>query len=289
MCSFARSTRALVLGAVGVALGRPGAPFAARERRASAPSSSAATSVGVAAQHLGDAAERGRSGRACPRRRTCSPEGQARRPGAAPSARASRRGRSRGSRRPAQSTRSASSNDDARAAADEGVAPEPPALDRLEQEAASPWPRSRRYAPSGVIRSVAISVVTITLCLGHRLGVRAGAFPSRGRPRLRASWFHGRRHPRAVRTPFGKLGGALAGYAGDRARRDRDPRCARPRGRRRRGGRVRDHGPGAAGRRRPGARAAGGDRRGPSDRARRRHDQQGVRVLASARSRSPTR
>ena len=66
--------------------------------------------------------------------------------------------------------------------------------------------------------------------------------------------------------------------AGDRARRDRDPRGARPRRRRGRRGRVRDHGPGAPGRRRPGAGAAGCGRRRPADRAAGRHDQQGLRL-----------
>ena len=76
---------------------------------------------------------------------------------------------------------------------------------------------------------------------------------------------------------------------GDRARRDRDPRRARARRRRARRGRVRDHGPGAAGRRRPGARAAGGGRRRacrsscPPTRSTRSAPRR------SARSRSPTR
>ena len=84
----------------------------------------------------------------------------------------------------------------------------------------------------------------------------------------------------AVRTPFGKLGGGLAAPAGDRARRDRDPRrrSSAPALEPERG-RLRDHGPGAAGRRRPGARAAGRGRRRDPDRGPRRHDQQGLRVV----------
>ena len=64
-------------------------------------------------------------------------------------------GRSRGSRRPARRSASASSNvDEPLAAADERVAAEPALLDRLEQEARAPSSRRRRYAPSGVRRSV---------------------------------------------------------------------------------------------------------------------------------------
>ena len=44
-------------------------------------------------------------------------------------------------------------------------------------------------------------------------------------------------------------------------------------------GRVRDHGPGAAGRRRPGAGAPGGGRRRDADRRPGRHDQQGLRLV----------
>ena len=63
------------------------------------------------------------------------------------------------------------------------------------------------------------------------------------------------------------------------ARLDRDRGRARA-GRGRPGrGRLRRHGPGAAGRRRPGARPAGGDRRGDPEGGARRHDQQGVRVV----------
>ena len=82
----------------------------------------------------------------------------------------------------------------------------------------------------------------------------------------------------AVRTPVRQARRRARRLAGDRARRARDPGCARPRRRRRRRDRVRDHGPGAPGRRRPGACAPGGDRRGPADRAAGRHDQQGLRV-----------
>ena len=84
----------------------------------------------------------------------------------------------------------------------------------------------------------------------------------------------------AVRTPFGRLGGGLEGPRRDRARRDRDPR--RPRARRRRAGsevELRDHGPGAPGRRRPGARAPGRGRRRHPDGSPRGHDQQGLRVV----------
>ena len=78
---------------------------------------------------------------------------------------------------------------------------------------------------------------------------------------------------------FGRLGGGLKDHAGDRARRDRDPRCARAQRARGRRGRLRDHGPGAAGGRGPGAGAAGGGRRGAADRGPGRHGEQGVRVV----------
>ena len=71
----------------------------------------------------------------------------------------------------------------------------------------------------------------------------------------------------AVRTPFAQARRRAGRQGGDRTRRDRDPRSARPRRLEGRRGRVRDHGPGAPGRRRPGARAAGGGRGGTSDRA----------------------
>ena len=66
---------------------------------------------------------------------------------------------------------------------------------------------------------------------------------------------------------------------GDRARRDRDPGSARADRRRAARAAVRDHGPGAAGRRRPGARAPGGDRRRAAEGDAGRHDQQGLRVV----------
>ena len=83
----------------------------------------------------------------------------------------------------------------------------------------------------------------------------------------------------AVRTPFGKLGGALKDYEAPKlgahviraALEQGGPRAERDR--------VRDHGRGAPGRRRPGARAAGGDRRRAAEGAPRGHDQQGVRLV----------
>ena len=83
----------------------------------------------------------------------------------------------------------------------------------------------------------------------------------------------------AVRTPFGRLGGGLASYPATELGAHRDPHCARARRARARRGRVRDHGAGAAGRRRPGARAAGGGRRGDPEGGPGGHDQQGVRVV----------
>ena len=83
----------------------------------------------------------------------------------------------------------------------------------------------------------------------------------------------------AVRTPFGRARRRAREVRGDAARRDRDQggaRAHRPRAER---ARVRDHGPGAAGRRRPGAGAAGGGRRGAADRDAGGHDQQGLRVV----------
>ena len=75
---------------------------------------------------------------------------------AAPSARARRRCRSRGSRRPARRASRPPRRRRAASRADEAVPAEPAALDRLEQERASHSrpPRRRRYAPSGVRRSV---------------------------------------------------------------------------------------------------------------------------------------
>ena len=83
----------------------------------------------------------------------------------------------------------------------------------------------------------------------------------------------------AVRTPFGRLGGGLAAHSATelgaiaiRAALERagiEPRRAA----------VRDHGPGAPGRRRPGSRAAGGDRRRAADGDAGGHDQQGLRVV----------
>ena len=83
----------------------------------------------------------------------------------------------------------------------------------------------------------------------------------------------------AVRTPFGKLGGGLAGHQATelgsiviRAALERiGLEADEPR--------VHDHGPGAPGRRRPGARAPGRDRRRAAEGDAGRHDQQGLRLL----------
>ena len=90
---------ALVLRAVREARSGPGADGAGGPASIP-PASSARALVGVAAQHLGRAASRGRSARTRRRRRSGSRARPARRRAARPSARASRRGRSRGSRRP---------------------------------------------------------------------------------------------------------------------------------------------------------------------------------------------
>ena len=73
------------------------------------------------------------------------------------------------------------------------------------------------------------------------------------------------------------------GPPGDRARLDRDQGgdgADRARGGR---ARVHDHGPGAPGRRRPGARAPGCDRRRPAEGDAGRHDQQGLRLVDPCR------
>ena len=75
---------------------------------------------------------------------------------------------------------------------------------------------------------------------------------------------------------------------GDAARLDRDPRRAGARGHRAGRGRVRDHGPGAAGWRRPGSGASGRDRRRAAEGDARGHHQQGLRVVdPSGRDRRP--
>ena len=107
--------------------------------------------------------------------------------------------------------------------------------------------------------------------------VRASASPPRPvvRPLMAGSQRHRQRRPHAVRQARRRP----RGLPGDRARRDRDRGRARAdRGRAARAA-VRDHGPGAAGRRRAGAGAPGGDRRRPADRDARRHDQQGLRLV----------
>ena len=80
----------------------------------------------------------------------------------------------------------------------------------------------------------------------------------------------------SARTPIGKLSGALAGFSADGPRRARDQGRARARRRRRRAGRLRAHGPGAAGRAGPDHRPPGrGEGRHPDDGAGDDH-QQGV-------------
>ena len=66
----------------------------------------------------------------------------------------------------------------------------------------------------------------------------------------------------AVRTPFGRFGGGLAKHPATELGADGDQGGPRAVGDRARGGRLRRHGPGAPGRRRPGARPTGGHRRG---------------------------
>ena len=82
-----------------------------------------------------------------------------------------------------------------------------------------------------------------------------------------------------ARTPFGRLGGGLAGSRGHRARLDRDQGRARAGGRRSRRGRLRRDGAGAPGRRRPGSGTAGRSRRGDPEGGSRGHDQQGLRLV----------
>ena len=92
----------------------------------------------------------------------------------------------------------------------------------------------------------------------------------------------------AVRTPFGKLGGGLKDYEAPQLGAIAIRGGARPRRRPRRRGRVRDHGPGPPGRRRPGARPPGGRGRGAPEGGSERHDQQGVRLeRARRRDRRP--
>ena len=130
-------------------------------------------------------------------------------------------------------------------------------------------------------------------------GRRRGRDPARRRlrpaARARASTSLARvfrdvplRHRLRVRTPFGKLGGGLAGYEATELGAiviHGGARAGRRRGRR---GRVRDHGPGAPGRRRPGAGAPGGDRRGAADRGRPPTRSTRSAPRRSAPSRSPT-
>ena len=86
---------------------------------------------------------------------------------------------------------------------------------------------------------------------------------------------HRFRRPDALRAAWRRPQGAL----GHGARGDRDPRRPRARGSRARRGRVRDHGPGASGRRRAGARAPGCGRGRHPDRGPVGHDQQGLRLV----------
>ena len=82
-----------------------------------------------------------------------------------------------------------------------------------------------------------------------------------------------------VRTPFGRLGGGLAGHPatelGSIAIRAGLERAGIEPDR----GRLRRDGPGAPGRRRPGAGPPGGGRRGHPEGSPRRHDQQGLRLV----------
>ena len=81
-----------------------------------------------------------------------------------------------------------------------------------------------------------------------------------------------------ARTPIGRLLGGLKGLSGRRARRRRDQGRPGEGRRRRRPGRLRDHGPGAAGRRRPDHRPPGrGQGRHPDERPV-DHHQQGLPV-----------
>ncbi len=79
----------------------------------------------------------------------------------------------------------------------------------------------------------------------------------------------------AVRSPWRRAGVP----SGHRARCDRDPHSTRTRGARAGRGGVRDHGPGAPGRSRPGAGATGGSGGRDPEGSPVRHDQQGVRVV----------
>mgnify|MGYP003694173607 CR=1 FL=1 len=93
----------------------------------------------------------------------------------------------------------------------------------------------------------------------------------------------------AVRTPFGKLGGVARRTKRRPSSRRSSIRAALDRaGVENERGRVRDHGPGAPGRRRPGAGAAGVDRRRAADRGRRRTRSTRSAPPRSAPSRSPT-
>ena len=92
-----------------------------------------------------------------------------------------------------------------------------------------------------------------------------------------------------ARTPFGKLGGGLAGYKAPELGRDRDQGRARAGRARAERGRVRDHGRGAPGGGRPGSGPAGRDRGGHSEGGWVGHGQQGLRLLDPGSSRSRTR
>ena len=178
MCSLQRSTPRSYSPASGTAhASRPPARAPPAAAAATARSSSAAIRRRVAARAPPRRRARGRSGRACRRRRTGSPAVRGRRPAAARSARASRRGRSRGSRRRARRAprprRTATRRD---AAADERVAAEAALLDRLEQEARAP---RRAQVEVGPERSEEIGVedgcVMFTDMKNDPLGSSVGA------------------------------------------------------------------------------------------------------------------
>ena len=112
---------------------------------------------------------------------------------------------------------------------------------------------------------------------GSRRNRRAYVRATCSRPRRRSCGDHG--VIGAVRTPFGRLGGGLAGTPRPSSARSRSAPRSSASGIEPARSRVRRHGTGAPGGRRAGARAAGGDRRGDPEGGAGGHDQQGVRLV----------
>ena len=94
--------------------------------------------------------------------------------------------------------------DEARAGADEGVPAEAPSLDGLEQEAAALRARRRRYAPSGVRRSVGMAGSGVT----GRKRCQSGSDPRGLTPNEASSLGWRRCRARSSSPPFGRRSAA---------------------------------------------------------------------------------